>query len=338
MRRAILGALLIAALVPVIAMAVPRPREPRLRPDQASALPSYVRRVEPAIVGLRVRAAEDAPSSARLGVQRFASGVVFDERGYVLTVSYLLLDAVSIEATPRNARTVSARLVGLDLESGLGVVKLPDPGPWRSAALGHSADVAVGDVTGTAGVDEDGDLVHVAGNVQGIRPFAAYWEYMLDRALFVAPASPAWGGSAVVDAHGRVIGIASLRLGAEPYVNLAIPVEKFLPVKDELITAGRIVSRRPRPWLGLYTVAVRGGVVVDGFAANGPARTAGFQRGDRIIRVNGVDVGSQEEFYEHLWRAQAGDVVHVAVERADAVHVIPVRSMDRARLFATPRR
>jgi len=68
---------------------------------------------------------------------------------------------------------------------------------------------------------------------------------------------------------------------------------------------------------------------VEGFATSGPARSAGFQKGDRILGVNGVTVGSQEDFYETLWRFRAGDVIKVSVRRDNNVHVIPVRSVDR---------
>jgi hypothetical protein len=51
-----------------------------------------------------------------------------------------------------------------------------------------------------------------------------------------------------------------------------------------------------------------------------------------------VAVGSQEEFYEQLWRGQAGDVVRVAVARDERVHVINVRSIDRYRLLRVPSR
>ena len=327
-------ALLVVLLSPVLALAVPRPPEPRFDPRDVSPLPSYVRRVEPAIVGLYVKAAEDAPSSARLGARRFGTGVVFDARGYAVTVSYVVLDAVSIEAKTRDGRRVPARLVGLDLESGLGVVKLEEPGPWPVASLGQSRDAVAGALTGTVGVDDDGDLVWVAGSLRGIRRFSAAWEYMLDRGLVVAPSSPAWSGNAVVNERGELIGIASLRLGEPPYVNMAIPVEKFAPVKDELIAAGRVTSRRPRPWIGLYTSGGEGGVVVvQGFAPVGPARTTGLREGDQIIRVNGVAVRSQEEFYEQLWQGQAGDVIQLAVHRDGAVRVIPVPSIDRYRLY-----
>jgi S1-C subfamily serine protease len=333
MSRRVARALLLVAVCPALALAAPRPPEPRLDPRAVSPLPSYVRRVEPAIVGLYLTAAKDAPSSARLGARRFGTGIVFDARGYAVTVSYVVLDAVSIEAKTRDGRRVPARLVGLDLESGLGVVKLEGPGPWPVAPLGQSGNVAAGSVTGTVGLDDDGDLVWVAGSLRGVRRFSAPWEYMLDRGLVVAPASPSWSGNAVVNERGELIGIASLRLGEPPHVNLAIPVETFAPVKDELIAAGRVVSRPSRPWIGLYTSDGHHGVVVQGFALVGPARTAGLREGDQILRVNGVAVGSQQEFYEQLWRGQAGDVIHLAVHRDGAVRVIPVPSIDRYRLY-----
>ncbi len=334
-----IGATLVAALLVSVSLALarPAPPDPRPHPDQVSTLPSYVQRVAPAVVGLHVRAAEDRPSSARLGARRFGSAVVFDPRGYAVTVSYVVLDAVRIEARLRDGRVAPARLAGLDLDSGLAVVRLEGAGPWPTAELWPSGDLRVGAVTGTVGVDEDGDLVHVTTTLEAVRRFSAFWEYMLDRALLLRPSMSSWGGSAAVDERGRVVGIVSLRLGEAPHVSLAIPAEMFLAVKDELVATGRVVSRRPRPWIGLYTAAHPGRVVIDGFNEAGPARSAGFRRGDQIVGVNGVGITSQEEFYEQMWRRQAGDTIEVAVRRDDRVRVISVRSMDRHRLYPPPR-
>ena len=87
------------------------------------------------------------------------------------------------------------------------------------------------------GVSADGSLVATASRVQAVRSFAASWEYMLDRAFIVAPYNAAFGGAALVDSAGQVIGITSLRLGEAPHVNLAIPIEKFLAGQ------GRAVAR-----------------------------------------------------------------------------------------------
>ena len=331
-RRAILAGLAVLA-APALLSAAPGGTDRRPEAPSLSPVPSQLQRVAPAVVGIRVHGPAYRPSTATLGRERWGSGVILDAAGHVLTVSYVLLDAEAIEVTLRDGRKVPARLVGLDLDTGLAVVRLEDADPWPVATLRASSDLHVGAVTGTVGVDENDELVYATTTLTAVRRFSAFWEYMLDRALMLTPSIASWGGSAAVDEHGRVVGVVSLRLGESPYVSLAIPAEKFLAVKDELVVAGRIVSRRPRPWIGLYTAAHPGRVVVDGFNESGPARAAGFRRGDQIVGVNGVDVASQEEFYEQMWRRQAGDTIEVSVRRGDRVQVISVRSIDRHRLY-----
>ena len=176
-----------------------------------------MQRVEPAIVGLQVEVPRDRPSALTLGAERWGSGVIFDAAGHVLTVSYVVLDAERIEVTLRDGRKVPARLVGLDLEVGVGVVKLEGPGPWPVAALGDSTKVAAGDVVGHG--RRRGRWAaqsRRAGRIDAVRPFSAAWEYMLDRAFVVSPYNPAFGGAALVDAAGAVIGddLAPARRGA----------------------------------------------------------------------------------------------------------------------------
>ena len=107
---------LCALLLPAILWAAPRGSEPRHDPAQVPALPSHIRRVEPAMVGIHVEVPRDRPSVVTLGAERWGSGVIFDDKaGYALTVSYVLLDAASIEVSLRDGRKVPATLVGLDL-------------------------------------------------------------------------------------------------------------------------------------------------------------------------------------------------------------------------------
>src|SRR5438132_12270934 len=118
MTRRLIPILAIAvALLPAAALAVPRRPVPRYHPREAAAVPSYVQKVENAVLGLKVRARANATSSARLGVHRFASAVVVDPRGYALTVSYAVMDAVEIEAVRRDGRTFAATPAGFDLDS-----------------------------------------------------------------------------------------------------------------------------------------------------------------------------------------------------------------------------
>jgi S1-C subfamily serine protease len=331
-----------ALLFLVVALSIPEtlwavPNEPGAKPVplKPGGPPAHVLQVQPAVVGISVQVPLDRPSVFTLGARRWGTGVIFDASGYAVTVSYILLDAEMIQVVLRDGRTLPAKLVGLDLETGLGVVKIQGDGPWPAAVLGDSSNVAAGEPTAMIGADDDNDLVVTQGSIQEIRSFAGYWEYMLDRAFIVAPFNRAFGGSPLVNVQGEVIGIASLRLGDPPFVNLAIPIEKFTASKDELIRQGRVLTRPPRPWIGLYTLPVEGGVVVSGVSPIGPARQAGFQRGDVIVRVNGQKVQSQEEFYRRLWEAQIGQDVTVVVLRESRFHVITVRPTDRYRFFRT---
>jgi len=327
---------LLSLSLPAASVAAPRDADRRLAPRQVSPLPSQIRRVEPAVVGIRVEVPRERPSAATLGVERWGSGVIFDaDHGYLLTVSYVLLDAARIEVSLRDGRKVPARLVGLDLEVGVGVARLEGRGPWPAAALGDSTAVAVGETTGTVGVSEGGDLLATQSRIQAVRPFAAAWEYMLDRAFIVTPYNAAFGGAALVNASGSVIGVTSLRLGEAPHVNLAIPIEKFLAGKDELLAQGRVMSRAPRPWLGLYTESGDGGVVVAGMSPLSPARAAGLRAGDVIVELNGRQVASREDFYRELWRLPMEQDVRVTVRRPGGTEAITVRPMDRYRFYRT---
>src|SRR5207245_11607442 len=132
-------------------------------------LPSAVRRLGRVVGGVRVTARADAPWWQRLGGRRAGSGVIFDTRGYAVTVSCLVVGAQRIEAQLRDVRTVPAQLVGVDLETGLAVVRLVGAGPWPTAELGDSRDLVAGTRTGTVGMDEDDDLVHAASAIEGVR-------------------------------------------------------------------------------------------------------------------------------------------------------------------------
>jgi S1-C subfamily serine protease len=141
MRARVATVLLALIVLPAAVDAAPSAREPRFDPRRAAALPTYVQRVQPALVALQVKAAPDRPSSTRLGAERFGTGIVFDASGYAVTVSYVVLDAIRIEARLHDGRVVPATVAGLDLDAGLAVVRLDGPGPWPVAELAPSSDL-----------------------------------------------------------------------------------------------------------------------------------------------------------------------------------------------------
>lgn len=329
MRRAAVLALGLALAAHAGAGAAPRAPAPRLDPGAASDVPTAVNRVSPAVVGIRARIPPHRPSAATLGAERWGSGVIIDPDGTALTVGYVILEAAALEVVLRDGRTVPARVLGHDFESGLALLRLAEGGPYPTATLGRSDPVAPGQSVSIAGMAESGRLVAVAAGVTAIRRFVAYWEYMLERALIVAPTHPAFGGAALVDADGAVVGVVSLRLDRE---HLAIPIDLFLPVREAMVARGR-PDRAPRSWLGVRAVAVDGGAGIAGVSPAGPAHAAGLRHGDIIVRFNGERVADLEDFYRKLWRTGVGSDIQLTVLRDGRLETLTVRTRDRHAVF-----
>ncbi|MBI4013748.1 MAG: queuosine precursor transporter [Candidatus Rokubacteria bacterium] len=322
-------ALVVALALAGGALAAPQAPTPRLDPRTAQEVPTAVARVRPAVVGIRAQVPRDRPSAATLGAERAGSGVLVDPDGLVLTVGYLVLEATAVEVLLGDGRTIEARVVGHDFESGLGLLRLPAGARYPAATLGRSGPVQSGQPVAVVGMGDERRPIAIAAAVTGTRRFVAYWEYLLERALFVAPQHPAFGGAALVDADGALLGVVSLRLERE---NLAIPIDLFLPVREALLAHGR-PARPPRPWLGVRAVAVDGGVAITGASAAGPAQAAGLKHGDLVVRVNGERVADLEDFYRKLWRTAAGSEVELAVYREGRLDTVRLRSRDRYSVF-----
>lgn len=320
----------------IAALAVPTVVQQGTMPKLMPTTPPFIARVAAAVVGIDTKIPLDRPSARTLGPVRSGSGVIFDPAGYAVTVGYIVTDATLIQVRLQDGRVVPGRFVGQDYESGIGVIKLEGAGPWPHAPLGDSSKSRVGDSAAIVGVTGENEISATQGSIQEIRRFTGYWEYLLERAFIVAPPNPSFGGSPLVNAHGEIIGVTSLRLGDPPSVNLAIPIEYFVAAKDELFTEGRVKSRPARPWLGLYTVETSQGLIIAGTSPSGPASDAGFERGDVIVRLNGEKVESQEDFYRKLWKAPVGRHVDIVVLREATFQVISVRTIDRHSLSRKP--
>jgi S1-C subfamily serine protease len=176
---------------------------------------------------------------------------------------------------------------------------------------------------------EDGKLVARSASVTAARRFVAYWEYLLERAILVAPQHPAFGGAALVDPDGALLGLVSLRLEKE---NVAIPIDLFPPVRETLVAQGR-PARPPRPWLGVRVVAIDGGVAIAGVSPAGPAQAAGLRHGDVVVRLNGDRVADVEDFYRKLWRTGIGAEVQLTLYREGQLETRSLRPRDRYTIF-----
>src|SRR6476661_3711541 len=161
-----------------------------------------------AVVGLQAAVPEDAFTAAVLGTERAGSGVLIREEGLVLTIGYLITEAESIWLTSSVGGAVPATVIGYDQETGFGLVQALGRLNVPPLEIGASQRVGAGDRGVVAA--EGGRRHAVAATVVARQEFAGYWEYLLDRAIFTAPAHPFWGGAALIGGDGSLIGVGSL--------------------------------------------------------------------------------------------------------------------------------
>ncbi|MBV8118625.1 MAG: serine protease [Alphaproteobacteria bacterium] len=294
-----------------------------------------------AVLGLRATIPEDAFTAGTLGTERAGSGVLIRRDGLVLTIGYLITEAETIWLTSASGGAVPGHVLAYDQETGFGLVQALGRLSVEPLELATGMRVGAGDRAIMAA--EGGRRHAVAARVVARQEFAGYWEYVLDRAIFTAPAHPFWGGAALISADGRLIGIGSLHVqhssgrDSRRDVNMVVPIDLLPPILDDMLTYGR-PNRPVRPWLGLYAAEVEDAIVVAGLAERGPASEAGLLPGDRILAVGDASVGSLAGFWRRVWAGgPAGSQIPLQVTRDGRTMVVRVLSADRTRFLKAPK-
>ena len=286
-----------------------------------------------AVVGVRATVPADAHTAEVLGTLRAGSGVVIGEDGLVLTIGYLILEAISAEIVLPDGRAVPADIVAYDYDTGFGLLRALTPLSIPPIELGRSADLR----------EEKEVLIVSSGGAAAVQPahvvsrrdFAGYWEYLLPNAIFTSPPHYSFDGAALIGPDGDLLGVGSLIVGdaagpEEPMPgNMFVPIDALKPILEDLLDHGRS-SSPPRPWLGLYSEDTRGWVFVNRVAPEGPAAKAGLAEDDIILAVKGKPVRGMADFYRKLWAiGQAGAEIPLTVLNSSGVKDITVKSGDR---------
>lgn len=293
-----------------------------------------------AVVKIRSIIPKDAHTASTLGTEREGNGVVIDSEGLILTIGYLIAEAETIEVFGPENKPINGTFVGYDHNTGFGLLRTEKPLNVVPIKLGQSSTLNTGDpilVAGHGGADSV-----IAARVISRKEFAGYWEYILEDAIYTAPAYTNFGGAALINRDGYLLGIGSLFTQVmvpgfgSLSCNIFVPIDLLNPILSDLKTTGR--SRKaPKPWLGIYTEEAHGRVFITRVTSGGPAERAGLQSGDLILSVKGKAVNGVADFYRKVWEVgQAGVEVPLSFLRGIQIRNIEVRSADRHQ-FLMPR-
>ncbi len=330
---AVVATLLLALALPAAGAASPAaPGKPADPAPQEDTTWRALQEAAGAVVAVRTQALGNARSAETLGADRSGSGILIAPSGLVLTIGYLVLEADQVEVTDSSGRSVPASVVAYDHATGFGLLRPIVPLAPKPARLGASK--AVEQLDRVMVVAGGGGGVSVA-TVVSKRPFAGYWEYLIDGALFTAPPRMDHSGAALINREGELVGIGSLFVmdamtpGERLPGNMFVPTDLLKPILAEMIETGRQKGGR-RPWIGVNSVEDDGRLKVLRVSTDGPADKAGIRAGDIILAVGGEKFRDLPDFYRKLWASgEPGVEVGLTVLQGADVRTIRVRSIDR---------
>jgi S1-C subfamily serine protease len=267
--------------------------------------------------------------------------VVIRPDGLIATIGYLVTEAETIWLTTHDGRAIPGHALAYDFETGFGLIQALGRLNLPALPLEEGSGPRAGDVCMLASAG--GRRHAVRCTVAARQEFAGYWEYMLEDAIFTAPAHPSWGGAGLIGGDGRLMGIGSLIMqqqdskGRRIDLNMLVPSGLLPPILDDLLAYGR-PNRPARPWLGLYAAEDDRGVVVNSLARNGPAEKAGIEEGDRVAAVDGTKVTDLPGLWRALWGSgSAGTRVKLTIAREQGRREVTVPSIDRRSFLKAPR-
>jgi len=294
-----------------------------------------------AVVSLKSYVPADAFTANTLGTERAGSGVMIKSTGLIATIGYLITEGETIWITSNEGQAVPGHALAYDQDSGFGLVQALGKLDLPVMEIGDSDALKVGD---QAVMAAGGGRHHaIETRIVGRQEFAGYWEYVLDDALFTAPAHPFWGGCGLIGTDGKLMGVGSLILqqgdakGRRFDMNMVVPIGLLTPIMSDLLTYGR-VNRPARPWLGMYATEAEEALLIGGVSDNGPAEQAGVRPGDKILTVNDEEAPDLAGLWRRVWSSgSAGAEVRLRVERDGSPKRISVRSADRASFLKSPK-
>jgi len=294
-----------------------------------------------AIVRVKAVIPQDASTARILGTQREGNGVVIDDRGHILTIGYLILEAASIEVRTLHGDPTGARFVAYDYKTGFGILQAEPPLAVKPLKLGQSSQLKEGDPILMVGFG--GPEAVLGSRVVSRKEFAGYWEYLLEDAIYTSPPYPDYGGAALIDSQGELLGIGSIftqislpGLDIVP-CNVSVPIDHLKPILADLIDSGRSL-KPPQPWLGVHADEAHGRVFIIRLTPGGPAEKAGIKVGDIVLAVDQTPVKGLADFFRRVWElGPAGVTVPLSILQETQVRRIIVQSADRYQFLQVSR-
>jgi serine protease Do len=286
--------------------------------------------------------------NATIRQRSLGSGVIVDSKGYIVTNRHVVEKADRIRVLLQDDNPASpghdAKLIGMDQETDLAVIKIDVDHPLPAAKLGNSDSMEVGDwvlaIGSPFGLQETVTAGIVSAKGRNIVPNRQFQSFIQTDAAI----NPGNSGGPLVNMAGEVIGINTAILtetSSYAGVGFAMPSNTVTTVYNQLIGPDHRVSRgsigiefsaQPNPAIARIYGS---GVTVSNVVSGSPADEAGLKIGDTITSVDGKEVKSGDELVADIASRKPGSKAKLTLVRNGKKQETSVTIADRSKLFAS---
>lgn len=297
----------------------------------SDAIADAVEKVMPSVVVIQTETLQDKIQHDLFGFPMFrvrqqvageGSGVIIDERGYVLTSWHLLKGARrdQIDIVLNDGKRLPAKLVGHDRATDLAVLNIESEGKtFPAVEYGDSDAVRVGAVAIAIGSPFSLQSSVTVGHVsqKGRRVEILPYEDFIQTDAAINEGN---SGGPLIDTDGRLIGInAAIQTDAMKRgvgIAFSVPSNLAMVIAESLIETGT----HEWPWVGAFFGDTDGkfegdGVPVEQVWRDTSAAEAGMQPGDVILKVNGMRVKDEHDIYRIIFNHAVGKTLHFSALR-----------------------
>ena len=253
------------------------------------------------------------------------SGFVFkvdNKYGYILTNYHVISGGNEVSVVFTNNKDEKVTIVGYDEYSDIAVLAVDKSLVLATAQLGSSNDMRIGDTTFAVGTPVDSSVYSwsvTRGILSGKDRMVQVDNYVMSVLQTDTAINSGNSGGPLCNSNGEVIGITNMKLASSQIegMGFAIPIEDAVK-NAETIISGKKISR---PYLGISIYDSNNyfnntsGVYVESVEKNGAAYNAGIKSGDKILKVNGVEIANTSYFRYQLYKYNIGDKIKITIER-----------------------
>lgn len=293
--------------------------------NRETPLVRAIKSVRPAVVNIHSQKVVTSQENTQPGrMSGMGTGVVVDERGYIVTNYHVIEDVSSIRVTLVDGSTYPAEVVARDPETDLALLHIEPLSALPVMPFGRSDDlmhgetvVAIGNAFGYEHTITQGIISELHRNVR----LSASQEYR-DLIQTDASINPGNSGGPLINIDGQMIGLnVAIRAGAQG-IGFAIPVDDVKRILGKLMSVRKLRGT----WHGIVLMDAPGGirVVVNQVEPGSPAQKAGLQPGDQLVSVDGKQIQYSFDIERALLDKTPRDAVAVRVVRNENEQEIKV--------------